>query len=114
MKLLIVGLVAVLSNSAVVANAALSVETLHSVRVEADTLHFSVTSHGCTRASDFQLLKISQAPAQFSVIRIKQDRCRKAPSLLELSMPLNSGEESEAKRFELLNPFQPFAGMSRR
>ncbi|MEM8497564.1 MAG: hypothetical protein AAF542_06040 [Pseudomonadota bacterium] len=114
MKRLIVGLVAVLCNNAVAANAALSVEALHSIRVETDTLHFSVTSNGCTRARDFKLLRIGQATTQISVIRIKQDHCRKAPSLLELSIPLNSGEESVAKPFELLNPFQPFAGMSRR
>ncbi|MFK7733920.1 MAG: hypothetical protein AB8B48_20025 [Pseudomonadales bacterium] len=114
MKLLILGLVAVLGNATVAANAALSVEVLHSIRVEADILHFSVTSHGCTRAGDFQLLNVSQSPLRLSVIRIKQDRCRKAPSLIELSIPLNNTDEYTVKRFELLNPLQPFAGMSRR
>lgn len=114
MKLLILGLVAVLGNSAGAENAALSVETLHSIRVDADALHFSVTSHGCTRASDFQLLHNAEAPAQLSVIRIKQDHCRKAPGLIELSIPLNSNSENMPKRFRILNPFQPFAAMNRR
>ncbi len=114
MKLLIVGLLAVLGNSAVAANAVLSVETLHSIRVEENSLHFSVTSNGCTQAGDFQLLRNQQAPAQLSVIRIKQDHCRKAASLLELSIPLTRNNTDKPMRFEVLNAFQPFVGMSRR
>ncbi len=79
---------------------------LHSVALEGGALHFSVTSHGCTRAEDFVIRREGEGLA---IVRLRPDLCRRAPFARAIRLPLPEGAPVS---WRLRNPLAPPPGKS--
>ena len=63
-------------------------ETLHAFSATPETLTFSVISTGCTRPEDFVVETRSvDGRCHVSILRIRPDRCRRAPYRVTLTRP---------------------------
>ncbi|WP_152086092.1 hypothetical protein [Pseudoalteromonas sp. A25] len=72
-------------------------EPLYGVKIAGDSFVIQVRSFGCTDASSF---KIIQSKDNVTITRIKQDRCRRMPHLIWLSLD----RQSLSLPFILQNP----------
>lgn len=81
---------------------------LYGIELTQGAVRVWVVSQGCTKAEDF-LLEVRQAGeyTELAVSRIREDPCRMAPHIVELSLHLPQNGDSVAgnnTRLNLLNP----------
>lgn len=79
-------------------------EKLYGLYIKNDQIHFKVISFGCTGAEDFTVQYRDSAGAQTNgveIVRQKTDRCRRMPTQLWLSLPLDNA----TSQVYILNPF---------
>ena len=79
-------------------------EKLYGFYIKNDQIHFKVTSFGCTGTEDFTIQYRDGARAQthgIEIVRQKTDRCRRMPTQLWLSLPLDNA----TSQVYILNPF---------
>lgn len=96
-----------------VANAAILLEPIHGARVTDGRLLVLVTGHGCTKSKHFHLFVEKGQHTSVSVFREGYDRCRRAPSLTEVSFDLADHGLDSTSSYSLVNKFSSFAKMSR-
>lgn len=80
-------------------------EPLYGVRVTENNIEIDVTSTGCTKASHFY---VEWMPAvggyDIGIIRRTPDRCRRAPMIETIRIPLDHSEKNDHLR--VLNPIK--------
>jgi hypothetical protein len=80
----------------------MELETLYGFNLGQESIIISVIGTGCTHEKDFHL-QTSATPEGYdvSIMRIKPDRCRRAPMLEQIRIPLDPKRKND--HFRLLN-----------
>lgn len=80
----------------------LELETLYGFKLGKESIVITVISTGCTQQEDFHL-QTSSTPEGYnvSIMRIKPDRCRRAPMLEQIVIPLDPRRKND--HFRILN-----------
>ncbi|CAM3607127.1 hypothetical protein [Vibrio aquimaris] len=70
----------------------LRVEPLASYSVNADSIEFDALSNGCSHNRDFAFVvdHETEHSGQISIIRLKEDNCRKMPAYKRFKLPLDN------------------------
>jgi len=82
--------------------AALELEILYGFKLAKESIVITVVSTGCTQEDDFHL-QTSSTPEGYdvSIMRIKPDRCRRAPMYEQIRIPLDHSKKND--HFRILN-----------
>ena len=80
----------------------LELETLYGFKLGKESIVITVISTGCTQQEDFHL-QTSATPEGYdvSIMRIKPDRCRRAPMFEQVVIPLDPRRKND--HFRILN-----------
>ncbi|MES9828666.1 MAG: hypothetical protein ABW201_10410 [Candidatus Thiodiazotropha sp.] len=84
------------------------VEPLHGTRLNGSSLRFAVTSNGCTQLEHFDIVMQHGDIPQLTVVRKKQDNCRRKRRALEFEYPLSMAGIDATTAFTIGNPFIAF------
>ncbi|MCG7985259.1 MAG: hypothetical protein JAY90_21250 [Candidatus Thiodiazotropha lotti] len=84
------------------------VETLHGLSLTSTHLSFSVTSNGCTDLDSFDVLIQRIDMSLLSVVRKKEDTCRRKRNMIDIKYPLSKLNINSTTAFTITNPFAPF------
>ncbi len=80
----------------------LELETLYGFKLGKESIIITVMGTGCTQEEDFYLHSSATAEGyDVSIIRTKPDRCRRAPMLQQIRIPLDPERKND--HFRLLN-----------
>ncbi|MBW9264256.1 MAG: hypothetical protein K1565_01870 [Candidatus Thiodiazotropha sp. (ex. Lucinisca nassula)] len=83
-------------------------EPLHDFRLTDTSLWFTVTSNGCTQLEHFDIVMQHADIPQLTVVRKKQDNCRRKRRALDIEYPLSMVGIDATTAFTIGNPFIPF------
>jgi hypothetical protein len=80
----------------------LELEVLYGFTLAQESIVITVVSTGCTKEEDFHL-QTSSTPEGYdvSIMRIKRDRCRRAPMYQQIRIPLDHSRKND--HFRILN-----------
>jgi len=80
----------------------LELEILYGFKLAKESIVITVVSTGCTQEDDFHL-QTSSTPEGYdvSIMRIKPDRCRRAPMYEQIRIPLDHSKKND--HFRILN-----------
>lgn len=84
------------------------VEPLHGASLTGSSLRFVVTSNGCTQLEHFGIVMQHGNIPQLTVVRKKQDNCRRKRRALEFEYPLSMVGIDATTAFTIGNPFIAF------
>ncbi|OUS23733.1 hypothetical protein A9Q99_27235 [Gammaproteobacteria bacterium 45_16_T64] len=79
-------------------------EPIYAVKLQHNTIKFWVKSSGCTKPDDFDLT--TEDSGQYytvGLVRNKKDHCRRMPTMIAISYPLQQGD---SKPMYLSNPLK--------
>ena len=80
-------------------------EPLHAFAADAGEIAFSVTSTGCTRLDDFSIeTDVSAGQCSVAIYRVRADRCRRAPTTIDLKMTWNLDNQCKPGAVTTSNP----------
>ena len=80
-------------------------EPLHAFTVREGEISFTVTSTGCTKVDDFSIeTEVSGRECSVAIYRTKADRCRRAPTTVELKMAWDIGSRCSPASVTTRNP----------
>jgi hypothetical protein len=89
---------------------------LYGIEINGEQAMVQVVSNGCTEPSDFVLeLRGTGEEAELTVKRLREDHCRMAPHIVELSLDLPDDDEGrQGLRFSLVNRLSSPGSLRRR
>jgi hypothetical protein len=88
---------------------------LFGIEVGSGSAKVMVVSNGCTEATDFMLeLRSMGEEAELVVRRLRDDPCRMAPHIVEITLDLPSNAGGTESRYRLVNRLAPSGPLQRR
>lgn len=83
------------------------VETIHDVKISADSIQFTVISNGCTKSKNFVLdvNQVNKDTYDVTLLRLKPDYCRAMPRLITITKPLKQLNNINHPKIVINNPF---------